>query len=165
MNSIRRIAMSAVILLLVATPVLAAPSLTAHLTGKEMVPARDTNASGHVRFTESPDQVGFRIQVGNIDNVIWAKLYQGAPGTTGVEVATLYGPVAPASGKASGQLADGALTTAQLTGPLAGHPISDLVSEMKAGNIFVVIATDDGVGQADEKAGDFSTGEIRGQVR
>ena len=68
MNPIRRIGMITVALILCATPVLAAPSLTAHLTGKEMVPARDTNANGQVRFTEAPDQLQFRIHVGNIDS-------------------------------------------------------------------------------------------------
>lgn len=139
----------------------------AHLTGDQQVPARETKANGQAHFTlnESATQLDFRITVSNIENVVGANVYIGAPGENGTLVATLFGPVAPGGGKKTGVLATGTITEANLVGSLAGRPISDLITAMKAGNTYVSVLTDDGQGPADQKPGDFSSGEIRGQIR
>ena len=65
----------------------------------------------------------------------------------------------------SGVLATGTLTAANLVGPLAGRSIADLVTEIAAGRVYVNLMTDDGLAPSDEKPGDFSSGEMRGQIR
>lgn len=170
MTRIRQLSFAVVTLLLVGAPLSAQAAskvFTARLTGTEEVPARDTKATGQAHFTinESATQVEFRVTVANIENVVGAHIYMGAPGETGTLVATLYGPVSPGGGKKTGVLASGTITEANLVGSLAGRPISELISAMKAGNTYVNVLTDDGQGPSDQKPGDFSSGEIRGQIR
>ncbi|MGH7455091.1 MAG: CHRD domain-containing protein, partial [bacterium] len=80
-------------------------------------------------------------------------------------VAFLFGSVAPGGGRTDGVLAQGTITAANLVGPLAGHPLSDLISAMRAGNTYVNVHTNDGVGLPDTGPGDFPGGEVRGQIR
>jgi hypothetical protein len=140
---------------------------SAHLSGREVVPVRDTKANGHAKFTLSPDgsQLIFRVNVANIENVISAELRNGPVGSEGPVVALLYGPVAPAGGRKTGVLAEGTITASSLTGPLAGQPLSALIDAMESGTIYAVVRTDDGQGGSDERPGDFSSGEIRGQIK
>jgi hypothetical protein len=49
-------------------------------------------------------------------------------------------------------------------GLLAGHPLADLVAEMRAGRAYVNVHTDDGVPSPDTGPGDCPGGEIRGQI-
>jgi hypothetical protein len=62
-------------------------------------------------------------------------------------------------------LATGTITAANLVGPLAGHPLSDLIAAMSTGNAYVNVHTNDGVGAPNSGPGDFPGGEIRSQVR
>ncbi len=68
------------------------------------------------------------------------------------------------AGRMDGVLAEGTITAANLVGPLAGHPLSDLVAAIQAGNAYVNIHTNDGVAPANTGPGDFPGGEIRGQL-
>jgi hypothetical protein len=61
-------------------------------------------------------------------------------------------------------LAKGTFTAADLRGPLAGHPLSDLIAAIVAGNTYVNVHTDDGVAPPNTGPGDFPGGEIRGQL-
>jgi CHRD domain len=170
MSRIRNLGIAVATLLLVCAPIYAhaeSKVFKAHLTGDQAVPARVTQANGQAHFAVSPDQaqVEFRVTVANIENVVAAHIYLGAPGEAGTIVATLYGPVAPAGGKKTGVLASGTITASNLVGSLAGRPMADLIAAMKAGNTFVNVITDDGQGSPDERPGDFTTGEIRGQIQ
>ena len=152
---------------LISVPAFAAKTqFNAHLSGQNAVPARATTATGQAKFTLSTDlqSMQYKITVGNIENVVAVRLENAATGATGPEVAVLFGPVAPGGGKQSGVISTGLLTSAKLVGPMAGKSIADLVAAIEAGQIYVNILTDDGVGAPDERPGDFSTGEIRGQV-
>lgn len=149
-------------------PALAASSVfTAHLTGKEEVPSNETHATGQAKFALAQDgtQLEFRITVGNIENVVAAHVYAGAPGENGAIVATLYGPVAPGGGKKTGILAQGTITATNLTGSFAGRPLADFISAMRTGNTYVNVLTDDGLPPSEQKPGDMTSGEIRGQIR
>jgi len=154
-------------LALSAAPAFAKESFNTHLTGKEEVPVRETRATGQASFTLSSDGTAlqFRINVSNIENVVAVRMENAPLGATGPEVAILYGPVAPGGGKATGPLAFGTLTSTNLVGPMAGRTIADLVAEIQAGRIYLNVVTDDGLAPADQKPGDFSSGEIRGQVQ
>ena len=166
----RLVGVAVATLLLAYSPQLALASGTtfsAHLNGKDVVPSRPTNATAEAKFFLGNDgtQLQYRVNVGNIENVVRADIHIGAPGANGEIVATLYGPVPAGGGKKTGILASGTIMAASLVGSLSGRPLSDLISAMKAGNVYVDISTDDGNGVPDQKPGDFSTGEVRGQVK
>jgi hypothetical protein len=156
----------AALLALISTPAFAKTTFNAHLTGKNEVPVRETRANGQALFTLSSDgtTMQYKIILSNIENVVSVRLENGAAGATGPEIAVLYGPAAPGGGKVNGQFATGTLAAANLVGPLAGRTIADLVTEIQAGRVYVNVVTDDGVGPTNEKPGDFSSGEIRGQL-
>jgi hypothetical protein len=138
----------------------------AHLTGDNEVPARDTRAQGQATFKLSDDgsALHYKLNVANIENVIAAHIHLGAPGVNGPVVAFLYGPVPPGGGRTQGVLAEGTITAANLTGPLAGQPLSALMDAIEAGNTYVNVHTNDGVGATNTGPGDFPGGEVRGPI-
>jgi hypothetical protein len=54
----------------------------------------------------------------------------------------------------TGKLASGTITSAQLEDVLAGHPLSDLLAKMAAGDTYVNVHTKK-----------YPDGEIRGQIQ
>jgi hypothetical protein len=138
----------------------------AHLTGDEEVPVRVTGAQGQAIFQWSKDgeSLSFRLNVANIENVVASHIHLEAAGTNGPVVAFLYGPQPAGGGRINGTIANGTITAANLVGPLAGQPISALRDAMEAGNTYVNVHTNDGVGDTNTGAGDFPGGEIRGQI-
>lgn len=137
-----------------------------HLTGAEEVPPRPTQAQGQAIFHLSDDSesVEFRLIATNIENVIAAHIHVGAAGVNGPVVVFLFGPAAPGGGRQTGVLSTGVFTAADLTGPLAGEPLSVLIDEIRAGNAYVNVHTSDGVLPINEGPGDFPGGEIRAQI-
>jgi hypothetical protein len=61
-------------------------------------------------------------------------------------------------------VAAGTITAANLTGPLAGQPLSALVDAIEAGNTYVNAHTNDGVAPVTGEPGDIPGGEVRGQI-
>jgi hypothetical protein len=137
-----------------------------HLTGAEEVPARPTQGQGQAIFHLSDDgtSVDFKLMATNIDNVIAAHIHVGPTGVNGPVVVFLYGPAAPGGGRQTGVLSTGTFTAANLTGPLAGQPLSVLIEAMRSGNAYVNVHTNDGVAPTNEGPGDFPGGEIRAQI-
>ena len=151
-----------------AAPDVPAPlNFVAHLTGASEVPSRETPAVGEVKFQLSPDgtQLEYRLISSNITNVFVSHIHLGAADVAGPVTVFLFGPVAPGGGRSDGVLAHGTITVADLKGPLAGHPFSDLIAAMKAGGTYVNVHTNDGVDGTNTGPGDFPGGEIRGQIR
>ena len=151
-----------------AAPDVPAPlNFVAHLTGASEVPARETPAVGEVKFQLSPDgtQLEYRLISSNITNVFVSHIHLGAADVAGPVTVFLFGPVAPGGGRSDGVLAHGTITAANLIGPLAGHPFSDLIAAMTAGGTYVNVHTNDGVDGTNTGPGDFPGGEIRGQLR
>lgn len=138
----------------------------AHLSGSEEVPVRDTQATGQAVFQLSKDQeeLRFKLIVANIENVVASHIHVGPAGTNGPVVAFLFGPVPAGGGGVNGVLSTGTITSDDLVGPLAGMELADLVDEMRSGNTYVNVHTDDGVAPTDTGPGDFPGGEIRGQI-
>lgn len=58
----------------------------------------------------------------------------------------------------------GKITAEDLTGPLAGMTLNDLVRAIEEGQVYVNVHTDDGIAPPDTGPGDFPGGEVRGQV-
>ncbi len=123
-----------------------------HANGSQEVPARDTQGQGQAIFHLSKDgsSLDYQLIASNIENVFMAHIHQNAPGVNGPIVVWLYPSTAVApgpfgAGRTDGVLATGTITAANLVGPLAGHPLSDLVEAMSTGNAYVNLHTNDGV--------------------
>jgi CHRD domain len=166
-NRMSVVVLSALTLLLAPTLVFGGgQNFSAHLSGDQEVPARDTLAVGQAIFQANQDETAleYRLIVGNIENVVAAHIHVGPAGLNGPVVAFLAGPFASGGGRTDGVLAERTITAADLIGPLAGQPISALIDEMQAGNTYVNVHTNDGIGDVNTGRGDFPGGEIRGQI-
>jgi hypothetical protein len=152
---------------LAATPASDNRNFGAHLTGDEEVPARETLAQGQATFQLSQDgtELHYKLNVANIENVVASHIHLGPAGANGPVVVFLYGAVPPGGGRIDGRIAEGTITEADFVGPLAGQPFSALIEAMEAGNTYVNVHTNDGVGDVNTGPGDFPGGEIRGQIR
>jgi hypothetical protein len=173
MRKVSRIALVLIALLaMVGTALAINRNFSVHLSSNEEVPpvgvVIDSQAQGQAIFHLSEDGTALEYQliVANIDNVVAAHIHLGEFGANGPVVAFLYGavPVPPGGGRTDGVLAEGTITAANLVGPLAGHPLSDLVKAMNDGGAYVNAHTNDGVAPTNTGPGDFPGGEIRGQV-
>ena len=144
----------------------AAKNFVAHLTGANEVPAHETRGVGQIKLQLSDDgtELRYRLISSNIDNVFMAHIHEAPAGVNGPIVAFLFGPVAPGGGRTDGVLAHGTITAANLIGPLAGHPLSDLVAALSDGGAYANVHTNDGVPPTNTGPGDFPGGEIRGQI-
>ncbi|HZI46011.1 MAG TPA: CHRD domain-containing protein [Ilumatobacter sp.] len=140
--------------------------LASHLNGGEELPVRDTRATGTAVFKLSDDgtELTYRLVVANIENVVAAHIHVGAAGTNGPVVAFLFGNAPAGGGRVNGVLATGTITASNLVGPLTGASLSALVSAIEAGNAYVNVHTNDGVGDPNSGPGDFPGGEIRAQM-
>jgi len=166
MRTLSRLCLS-LCLLVVAATASAKEFKTGGLSGREEVPARETNARGNALFELSDDgtTLSYKLIVANINNVVAAHIHVAPAGTNGSVVLFLFGPAPAGGGRSDGTLAQGTVTAANLIGPLTGQPLSALIDAMRAGNCYVNVHTNDGVEPTDTGPGDFPGGEIRGQIR
>lgn len=142
------------------------------LTGDEEVPVRVTGAhgSGNVRLAKDGESIDFTLVVNDISNITQAHIHMQAKGVNGGIVVWLFPSVKATAalpgggGPHNGLLAQGTFTAADLRGALLGHPLSDLVAAIAAGNAYMNIHTDDGVAPGNTGPGDFPGGEVRGQL-
>jgi CHRD domain-containing protein len=141
-------------------------NFVAHAHGEEEVPPHPSLGQGEAIFHLNADgtELTYRLIASNIDNVVQSHIHIGPVGVNGPIVVFLFGPAAPGGGRTDGVLATGTITAANLIGPLAGHPLSDLLSAIQSGNAYVNVHTNDGVDGVNTGPGDFPGGEIRGQV-
>jgi hypothetical protein len=160
------------VLLSTAAAIAASRNFRTHLTGEQEVPVRVTNAQGQANFKLAKDgqSLDFRLNIANIENVWMAHLHLGPADGTGPIVVWLYPRQAPPpsqslAGRTQGTLAEGAITAADLTGPLAGQPLQALLNAIEAGQVYVNVHTNDFVNPPNSGAGDFPAGEIRGQLQ
>lgn len=131
----------------------------ASLSGKNEVPEVDTKAVGEAIVTISKDEtsIHFKLIVANIKANITGSHFHMAPAgaTAGVVVNLLnisdFPP--PTTAPVNGVLAEGTIVQSNLSGDLAGKPLGDLISAIRAGNIYVNVHTTA-----------HRTGEIRGQL-
>ena len=154
-----RIVLSTVAAVLLSTGVaFAASSLSAHGNADQEVqaPAVVSNAHSQATFKLSADgkSLSYKLNVSRIDGVRFAHIHLGARGANGPVVAFLLPAQIPSTGAVSGRLATSTITAADLTGPLAGRPLSELVAAMERGGAYTNVHTDA-----------FPAGEVRGQTR
>jgi protocatechuate 3,4-dioxygenase beta subunit len=132
-------------------------SFIAKLSGNNESPPINTQATGMAKFTvNSNDTVSYELDANNINAVIGARISQN----NGSLLAEIFNPYAIHNGKSgiptgqiNGVLSSGSLTSADLSGPLAGKKVSDFVNLMKQGKSFVEVRTLQ-----------HQKGEIRGQI-
>ena len=136
------------------------------------MPARPTRARGNAIFqlNEAGTELSYKLIVANIENVFMAHIHMAPVGVNGGVVVWLYPSTEPGvqeepgGGRLNGVIAEGTITEADLTGALNGQSLSALVDAIKAGNTYVNVHTNDGVGATDTGPGDFPGGEVRGQI-
>ena len=158
---------AALVLLLLAVAGLASAgdnnNYSVHLDGDTEVPANASLGTGQAIFKLSPDgtSLDYKLIVANLDNPVAAHIHVGPPGVNGPVVVLLFSG-SPGTGTANGVIAEGTVTAANLTGPLAGQPFSALVEALNSGNAYVNVHTNDGVPPTGTGPGDLPGGEIRG---
>lgn len=143
-------------------------------SGEEVMPAgvvNDSRARGSAVFQLNAEgtELSYQLMVANIDNAFMAHIHRGPSGSNGPIVVWLYPSTTPVAGplgagRIDGVIAQGTITAANLVGPLAGHPLSELLTALSTGNAYVNVHTNDGVAPTNTGPGDFPGGEIRGQV-
>lgn len=142
-----------------------------HLKGQFEVPLNQSDAQGQAIFHLSDDgqSIDYKLIASNIDNAFMAHIHMAPFGSNGPIVEWLYpstavapGPVG--QGRHDGVLAEGTFTAANFVGPLAGHPMSDLLAAFAAGTAYVNVHTNDGIAPTNTGPGDLAGGEIRGQL-
>lgn len=127
----------------------------AWLSGGEMVPPVDTEATGAATFTvdASGDRIHFSLSVANLTDPDSSRVHQGATGGNGPGVLILlsgrYG-----QGQVTGTIASGSFDAAVFIGPLEGKTIANFVALLESGQAYV------SVGSVTNPSG-----EIRGQIR
>jgi hypothetical protein len=161
------IALAAASFALAATPVHADEnSFSATLTGDAHVPEPiKTPATGEFKLTVSADSrsVSYVLSVADLKNPAAGDLHLGPAGANGPLVVKLF--AAPKKGPFTGVLAQGKFDASDLTGPLTGAPLSDLLEQIRDGNAYVNVHTNDGMDPPDSGPGDHRLGEIRGQIK
>jgi hypothetical protein len=139
-----------------------------HLSGKEEVPVRDTNAQGQAIFQVSRDavSVSFRLIASNIENILQAHIHCGAAGVNGPILVWLY-PAPPSPpmvtlipGRHDGVLSTGTFDTSHVIArpdsaacPGGVASLEDVLAKVRAGQAYVNVHTTQ-----------FPPGEIRGQI-
>ncbi|MFO1392856.1 MAG: CHRD domain-containing protein [Steroidobacteraceae bacterium] len=114
---------------------------------------------------EDDKKITYTLSVTDLSNAVTAELHLGGPTANGPAVFKLF-PRHGASAKRgpfTGVLAEGTITAADLTGPMQGSPIADLVDELREGSAYVNIHTNDGTDGSKPGPGNYRLGEIRGQ--
>lgn len=129
------------------------------MTGDEEVPRATTPAWGTAGFSVEAggNALRYYVTVVNIPNVMMAHIHIGPAGQNGPIVLWLYPaapPPVPIAGTTSGDIGAGVATRANLTGQLAGQPLSALLAAIASGNAYVNVHTTANPG-----------GLIRGQLR
>jgi hypothetical protein len=146
------------------------------MSGDEEVPptgvVNTSNARGNAIFHLSADgeTVEYKLIASNIENVFMAHIHRAPAGANGGIVLWLHPSTTPnvrdpvGGGRTDGILAQGTFTSANFVGALAGTSMAAFIADVKAGNLYVNVHTDDGVAPANTGPGDYPGGEIRGQI-
>src|SRR6202171_1188305 len=129
-------------------------------TGEVLTPGSSTTpgtslATGRATFwmDEHGGALHFRLEVHNITGVFASHIHLNGPGVNGPVVVPLFNAATP-PGLVNGLLSQGTITAASLTGPLAGHSLQELLTDIRSGDAYVNVHT----------MPSHQGGEIRGQI-
>ena len=105
------------------------------LTPKEVIPPVDSQATGIAKFTVTGDVIKYTVNASDIDGATTSHIHMGAPGTNGLDLATLFDNPAPSS---NGKV----IETGELTKESGLFEyVSDLTTPMMDGDLYVDIHT------------------------
>jgi hypothetical protein len=137
------------------------------------LPPADDPASGRMTFTlkangQTIDVSGRFSNISNVSAVTLNDLkYPGEPRSPriGLPVELLLKP-GDRSGPISSVTFFTVIKAPYLTGPLVGHPLSDLLKDIRDGDVYVNVQTNDGLDSTGAPAGpgNFPFGEMRGTL-
>lgn len=129
-------------------------NFTTHMSGKvwtsrvnsTVTYAIDTHAQGQVIFHVNSEQteISFKLIVANIQNITMAHIHIDDGKPVGPIVVWLYPhkpPLQLIPGRFNGILSSGTFNGTNLTGPLAGMTIKDLLTKIDQGMAYVVVHT------------------------
>lgn len=158
----------AVALALVAVPALANDTFVAKMDGAACVPGPvKTPATGEVtlELLDQGNTLAYTVTVQSLQNPHDVDLHLGQPGKNGPLVVKLLpqGKDRPKLGPVSGVIAQGKFQYDALMGPLNQASLGEFLRELRAGNVYVNLQTNDGSDPPDSGPGDYRHGEIRGQ--
>lgn len=147
-------------------------NLGTHLDGGGENPPNASRGQGQAifRIRDDGSSVEYKLIASNIDNAFMGHIHLAPAGVNGPIVVWLFPSTTPGvtaplgGGRIDGVIAQGTFTAADLTGPLAGHPLSELLDAMRSGGAYVNVHTNDGVAPVTNTPGDIPGGEIRGQL-
>jgi hypothetical protein len=142
-------------------PTDAATSFSAALSGAEEVPAVPTTATGTATIDIVGAEITYTVTVTNLTNAVVSHIHIAPDGENGPVRMNLCGTGDPLPACVSGT---GVLATGTNGTTVGGITFDSLVSAIRAGNAYVNVHTDDGVGQPNTGPGDMASGEIRGQL-
>lgn len=127
----------------------------ARLNGAHEVPPVQTPAHGTAVFELSRDgqSMSFFLIADDIINVVAAHIHIGAANESGRPVVVPLFPGNRSRVVGDAFILSGRFTAADFVGPLAGHPMADLVTELRANHAYTNVHTQAHPG-----------GEIRGQT-
>ena len=137
-----------------------ATSFSATLSGASEVPPVPTTASGTALIDIVGSEITYTVSVTDIQNAVVSHIHVAPVGENGPVRMNLCGTGDPQPACVSGT---GILASAT-NGVAVGISFDSLVSAIRAGNAYVNVHTDDGMGQPNTGPGDMASGEIRGQI-
>lgn len=120
----------------------------ASLSGYQEVPPNTSTSNGWAWFKPMGNTVSYKVNATGISGVSMAHIHNAKVGENGDPIAMLQ--IKEANGPV---VAEGNITSSDLTGSLAGKSISDLITKMQSGETYVNVHTSTN-----------PNGEIRGQI-
>jgi hypothetical protein len=132
-------------------------SYSASLTGDQSVPSVKTQAAAtfKMEYISETKELSWSLEITHtLTSPASAAIYEGAPGSSGAAVYTLYVAPEGKEGAPLGILAEGVINEEDLVGPLQGGTLAQLVQIIRDGNAYVSIGNKS-----------HPTDAIRGQIQ
>ena len=124
----------------------------AKLAGGSEVPPNGSQTTGRFYCIFKRETLDYKLVLENITGLTVAHIHLGQPGVNGPPIAFLYGPAGP-SGLFCRVEIKGKIRSCDLVGPFVDDCIDVLLREMKGGNTYVNVHTEE-----------FPSGIVRGQI-
>ena len=124
------------------------------LSGKDEVPPTESNASAWAKFqsVDNGSQLSYWVSIVGLKEITGAHIHKGSEGQNG-DIVTVLSEAKSAEGGNETISLMGNITKDGLQGPLEGKEVSDLVSLMRNGSVYVNVHTNE-----------YKDGVIRGQI-
>ena len=124
------------------------------LSGKDEVPPTESNASAWAKFqsVDNDSQLAYWVSIVGLKEITGAHIHKGSEGQNG-DIVTVLSEAKSAEGGNETISLKGNITKDGLQGPLEGKEVSDLVSLMRNGSVYVNVHTNE-----------YKDGVIRGQI-